>query len=1221
MSDYDHKKIETKWQKVWDKKKVFAADDFSKKPKFYGLIEFPYPSGEGLHVGHIRSNTAMDVISRKRRMEGFDVLYPIGWDAFGLPTENYAIKTGIHPTVVTKKNTDTFRRQLKSLGYSFDWSREINTTDPAYYKWTQWIFLQFFKHGLAYKKKMPINWCPKDKTGLANEEVIDGKCERCGTPVEKRDKEQWMLAITKYAERLGKDLDEPIIVRGDKNELPKKILVGTRNPAKVKMVIAAFPKELGIEFVSLNDVPSIDDSALVEGDDFRENARKKAEFYFKKTGLPTISTDHILWIEKFPENGGYVIHARKLANPNSPRATDDEVAEWIEKLIDKHGESKAAFNYAIAYTDKTGTIDFTVKQKEYLLQKSKSPMKNEGYVFDRYLKDLETGEFRAEQQFKDGFTFFNDFINNEFVKIFDGEYHAAPPDYLEKIKIQQKNWIGRSEGVVIKFAVAGSQSSNGFGVSNRRQESEAVEVFTTRPDTLFGCTYLVVAPENPIIENLKLKIENREEILRYIVESKKKSELERTEEGKEKTGIELKGVKAINPANGEEIPIWIADYVLAEYGTGAIMAVPAHDERDFQFAQKNNLPIKQVIEPVFVQTAEPGAVRKDLPFVERQAITAIVRHWSEDKYMGLKWKKVNWQTFITGGPEGEQTPEEGAIAEIVEETGYLHPKLVKKLSRVHSQFFHVPKNVNRFAHFDVLCFELSDGEKQEISEQDKSNHDVVWLSPNEVLSFLTPEGHKYNWLELQNGLQCYTGDGIMANSGKFDGMNSEKAKWEIAEAVGGKRITKYKLRDWVFSRQHYWGEPIPVVWCDKCGEWVAVPEKDLPVKLPKVEKYQPTDTGESPLAAIKSFVDTKCPRCGSPARRETDTMPNWAGSSWYYLRYIDPNNKKVFAARERLDYWLGNARLPQVKPAQDCAGLTCGRSVGGGVDWYNGGMEHTTLHLLYSRFWHKFLFDLGLVSTSEPYAKRTSHGLILAEGGVKMSKSKGNVIKPDDLVARFGADSLRLYEMFMGPFEQAISWSPDGIVGTRRFVEKVWRIGKKVKSQKSTASAKASAVKKVKNEIQNSKLESLIHKSIKKVGEDIETMRFNTAISTLMICANEMDAMVEVPREIFEMFLKILSPFSPHICEELWSKLGNKGFLAAENWPAYETLKILEEEVAIVVQVNGKVRGQFSAAPDITESKAVEKAKVIPEIAKWFGGKNIKRVIYIKGRLVNLIVA
>jgi len=809
MKQYDHRKIEKKWQKVWEKEKLWQAKDNTKQPKFYGLIEFPYPSGQGLHIGHIRSNTAMDIICRKRRAEGFNVLYPIGWDAFGLPTENYAVKTGIQPAVVTKKNTNIFCRQLKALGFSFDWSREIDTSSPEYYKWTQWIFLKFFEKGLAYKKRFPINWCLSCKIGLANEEVIDGKCERCGGPTEKREKEQWMLAITKYADRLDKDLDEV--------------------------------------------------------------------------------------------------------------------------------------------------------------------------------------------------------------------------DYLEEIKTQQRNWIGKSEGSLIKFQITNSKSQI------------LIEVFTTRADTLFGATYLVLSPEHSEITNHKFQITNWGEVEKYIDESKKKTEIERTAEGKEKTGVELKGIKAINPASGEEIPVWIADYVLPDYGTGAIMAVPAHDERDWQFAKKYGLPMKEV---------------------------------------------------IAGG------------------------------------------DISKFT---------------------------------------------------------YTGMGKLLNSGKFDGMESKEAARAITEFVGGKITTKYKLRDWVFSRQRYWGEPIPLIHCEKCG-WVSVPEKDLPVKLPKVKDFKPTESGESPLAQATKWLNVKCPKCGAPAKRETDTMPNWAGSSWYYIAYClsenlksrIPISKQFLSSKiqNKLKYWIP-------------------------IDWYNGGMEHTTLHLLYSRFWHKFLFDLGLVPTLEPYKKRTAHGLILAEGEVKMSKSKGNVVNPDDLVERFGADALRVYEMFMGPFAQVISWNTDGMVGTKRFLEKVWRIEEKLQIPSSKFQT-------------NHKLQILINQTIKKVTEDIEAMRFNTAISALMILTNEMDKLEKVARVDFEILLRLLAPFAPHITEELWT--GKKSIHLAP-WPKYDITKIQEATVKITIQVNGKTRGTLEISRDLSQGEIEKQAADLPEIAKWLVDKNIKKIIFVPARLLNFVIA
>jgi leucyl-tRNA synthetase len=799
IPSYDHAKIEKKWQKKWEKDGIYKAKDKSKKPKYYCLIEFPYPSGDGLHVGHIRSNTAMDIIARKRRMEGYNVLYPIGWDAFGLPAENYAIKTGIHPTVITKKNTDTFRRQLKEGGFSFDWDREVNTSSPEYYKWTQWIFLQLLKNGLAYKRKMPINWCLSCKIGLANEEVIDSRCERCGGETDKREKEQWMLAITKYADRLDKDLD----------------------------------------------------------------------------------------------------------------------------LV----------------------------------------------------------------------------------------------DYLPKIKTQQRNWIGASEGAEIEFRILDSELK--------------IKVFTTRPDTVFGATYLVLAPDHEILKTLADKVDNRKALEEYAIQTKNKTEIERTAEGREKTGVKLMGIRAINPANQKEIPIYVADYVLAHYGTGAIMAVPAHDARDFEFATKYDLPIVPVIVPL-------------------------------------------------------------------------------------------------------------------------------------------------GQLEIKKEL--YIGPGIMVNSEQFNGLSCEKVKDRITEFAGGRVKTTYKLRDWVFSRQRYWGEPIPVIICPDCGI-VPVPEKELPVKLPNVKEYKPTETGESPLAAVAKWVNVKCPICKGKAKRETDTMPNWAGSSWYFLRYIDPKNKKAFADKNKLKYWTP-------------------------VDWYNGGMEHTTLHLLYSRFWHKFLYDIGVVPTKEPYQKRTSHGLILADGGEKMSKSKGNVINPDSIVSTLGADTLRVYEMFMGPFGEAIAWNPDGVVGSRRFLERVWRAGNKITTDEK---------------ITNEDVSILLNQTIKKVGEDIEEMKFNTAISAMMILLNEFEKHEVILKSYYEAFLILLAPFAPHIAEELWAMFGNSKSIHLSAWPKYKLDHKRKDKIKIVVQVNSKIRDFVSVSPDIDDESLKELVLKGENVQKWISGQEIKKVIVVKNKLVNIV--
>ncbi len=798
---YDHKAIEPKWQKIWEDKGVFHAEDNSDKDKFYALIEFPYPSGQGLHVGHPRPYTALDIVSRKRRLQGYNVLYPIGWDAFGLPTENYAIKNHIHPRIVTQQNVARFKKQIQSLGISFDWSKEINTTDPEYYKWTQWIFLQLFKKGLAYKKEMSVNWCTSCKCVLANEEVVNGVCERCGSEVVHKVKSQWMLKITEYADRLIDDLD----------------------------------------------------------------------------------------------------------------------------LV----------------------------------------------------------------------------------------------DYPERVKTQQKNWIGRSYGAEVDF-----KTSTG----------DTLTVYTTRPDTLFGATYMVISPEHPMIEKWSGILNNIDAVREYQTAAAKKSDFERTEVAKDKTGVKLDGVTAINPVNGKEIPIFISDYVLVSYGTGAIMAVPAHDTRDWEFAKKFDLPIIEVV--------KGGEV-------EKEAFT-----------------------------------------------------------------------------------------------------------------------------------NCSTG--IMVNSDFLNGKTVEEAKKAITEFLTEKGIghakVNFKLRDWVFSRQRYWGEPIPIVHCDKCG-YVPVPEDQLPLTLPNVESYEPTESGESPLANMTDWVETTCPHCGGKAHRETDTMPQWAGSSWYFLRYIDPHNKEALASKEAIKYWMP-------------------------VNWYNGGMEHTTLHLLYSRFWYKFLYDIGVVPNPEPYAKRTSHGMILGSNGEKMSKSRGNVVNPDEVVDEYGADTMRLYEMFIGDFEKSAPWNPQSIKGCRRFIERYWNLQDILTDDDNL----------------RPELESSFHKTIKKVGYDIENIKFNTAIAALMALINDITATGSITKKELEIFTILLNPFAPHVTEEVWqqSKLGD-GIVAQAQWPSYDEAKCKDDTIEIVVQVNGKVKAKLTVEADIDKDAALAQAKSNEKIAPLIDGKNIIKEIYVPGKLVNIV--
>ena len=799
---YNPKEIEQKWQKIWDAEKAFAASDDYSKPKYYALVEFPYPSGQGLHVGHPRPYTALDIVARKRRMEGYNVLYPMGWDAFGLPTENYAIKNHIHPKIVTKNNVHRFKEQLHSLGYSFDWDREINTTDPEYYKWTQWIFLKLFKAGLAYKAEMPINWCTSCKVGLANEEVVNGHCERCGAEVIRKVKSQWMLKITEYADK------------------------------------------------------------LLEG------------------------LDHV--------------------------------------------------------------------------------------------------------------------------------------DYIERVKVSQKNWIGRSTGAEVDFPIAGKE--------------DKLRIYTTRPDTLFGVTYMVISPEHPYIEKFASEIKNLDEVKAYQEQAARKSDFERSELAKEKTGVKIDGLTAVNPVNGKEIPIWVSDYVLMSYGTGAIMAVPAHDERDWEFAKKFNMPIIQVVE----------------------------------------------------SSEG-------------------------------------PVDVNEAAFVDVAT-------------------------------------------------------GKLVNSGFLNGMEVAEAKKAIIEYLEKENIgtqkTNYKLRDWVFSRQRYWGEPIPIVHCDKCG-YVPLPEDQLPLELPDVESYMPTDNGESPLAAMRSWVETTCPCCGGPAERETDTMPQWAGSSWYFLRYTDPHNTEALASPEALKYWMP-------------------------VDWYNGGMEHTTLHLLYSRFWHRFLYDEKVVPCPEPYQKRTSHGMILGENGEKMSKSRGNVVNPDDIVNEFGADTLRTYEMFIGAFELSAAWSNEGVKGCRRFLERVWKLQEIVTDEAGYSK----------------ELETRMHQTIKKVSSDFETLKYNTAIAAMMSLINDFYKAGKVTRDEFKTLLILLNPVAPHMTEELWQIMNYGGRLYQTSWPTYEEAKTVESEVEIAVQVNGKVRATIKIAADISKEDAIAAGKAA--VADKLTGQIVKE-IYVPGRLVNIV--
>jgi len=946
MEKYDHKTIEKKWQDFWDKNGLYKTSEKSEKPKFYALDMFPYISGSGIHVGHPKGYIATDVVSRFKMLQGFNVLHPMGWDAFGLPAENYAIKNKTNPNVFVKEHINRFRRQLKIFGFTYDWDREFSTTDPEYYKWTQWIFLKMFEKGLAYESDEPVNWCPNCKTVLANEDLENGLCERCGTQVIQKKMRQWVLRMTDYADRLLYDLDN---------------------------------------------------------------------------------------------------------------------------------------------------------------------------------SDL---------------------------------------DWEELIKQQQRNWIGRSEGVQFAMKISGSD--------------EKIEVYTTRIDTVFGMTYAVVAPEHLIIKKLKDKIENYEDVEKYLIQAQNKTNLERTDLQKEKTGIELRGIKIINPFNNKEIPLFVADYVLGFYGTGAVMAVPAHDERDFEFAKKKNLEIKEVIIPTIGEKHENEESRK--------TITAIVPNKTEDKFLMIHWKEFNWDSPVAGGIDEGETFEQAVEREVFEETGY-KVKAVEKLGgEIEMHFFAKNKNVWR-ERFDqpVLC-ELVDEKQYEISEEEKNRHEVVWMTLNEVFEKTSHKENTIGFERYRKNNYAFIDDGTLVNSENYSGLTSKDAREKITQWLEkekiGKRKVNYKMRDWVFSRQRYWGEPIPIVHCEKCGA-VAVPEKELPLVLPQVESYEPSGTGESPLANISEWVNTTCPKCGGKARRETNTMPQWAGSCWYYLRYIDPKNDKVLVDEEKEKYWMP-------------------------VDLYVGGAEHATRHLLYARFWHKFLYDIGVVSTSEPFKKLVHVGLINAEDGRKMSKRWGNVVNPDDVVSEFGADALRMFEMFMGPFSQSVAWSMSGVSGVRRFLEKVWKLQEKATRDKK---------QETKNEMQ-----ILLHKTIKKVTDDIENFRFNTAISQLMILVNAMEKEKELSVIDYCLLITVLSPFAPHISEEIWNKFGHKESIFKESWPIADEKYLKEEEIEMVVQVNGKLRDRIFVAPDVTEDEAKETALESEKVKAFTDGKEIKKVIFVPEKLINIVI-
>ncbi len=1240
----------------------------------YVLDMFPYPSGDGLHVGHPEGYTATDIYSRYLRMKGEKVLHPMGWDAFGLPTENAAIKKGIHPRIVTEQNVKNFKRQIQAIGFSYDWDREINTTDPKYYKWTQWIFLQLFKKGLAYEKEAPIWWCPKDKTGLANEEVVNGKCDRCGTTVEKKMLKQWMLKITAYADRLLEGLDHVDWPEGIKtlqrNWIGKsdgadvkfsivphqRVLVATNNSSKVER-IRKLMGDSGVSFVTPKE-EKISSEDAVEGSDLVANALAKTKSYEGKTTLPILGTDSGFFIDGVNEDPAKV-KRNALRGRDEKEVPQEEVSqlilEYYQSLAKKHGGSvEAHWEDIFVLVLPDGTVKRS-SSKRFVTLTSKVHKPVDLYFPMRSLYiNRSTGKYSVDQ------------TEDEELNVDLAPYKEA----LKKILFHD------------------------------------VIVFTTRPDTLFGATYLVLSPEHELVEQITTKGQKKA-VDKYVKSVSAKSDLERATSEKEKTGV-FTGAYAINPVNNEKIPVWIADYVLMSYGTGAIMAVPAHDKRDSTFAKKYKLPITTVIEPI------TGAPEKNEEF--RRSIVAIVQDPKTKKVLTINWGPKNGgMLFVGGGREKDENPVDCTKREINEETGYTDVEFVGQSEIIHHHYFAHSKNVARNIEAIGLFFHLkSNKQNQQALEKDEEGKFTVgWTSVAEAGQAVRDPLHRYVFEKFITEA-CYSGEGIITNSGAYDGLSTPEMREKIVTALEkegkAKATVQYKLRDWVFSRQRYWGEPIPLVKCESCklkvegtphylhfykreiwdslsdgsktietralnpeepgryfgdikpedyvkaifkptGEvmWLRVKgvktykslaelykdkdalkrkspgrrfasvkelekaydelvpgyadrinkhglaafevkpvipgiiplkEHELPLELPDVEKYEPTGTGESPLAAIDEWVNVTCRACGKPAKRETNTMPQWAGSCWYYIRFADPHNDKAIASNEAMKTWLP-------------------------VDLYVGGAEHAVLHLLYARFWHKVLYDVGAIPKEvgdEPFMKLKNQGLILGPDGEKMSKSRGNVINPDEIIAKYGADTLRMYEMFMGPFEDAKPWDTNGIVGVRRFLERVVETSTRVGDATEVGDVGA-----------------MRHGFIKSITVGIEEFRFNTCVSDFMKWINHWKKWPRVPREEFEVFLKLLSPFAPHIAEELWSHLGHKTLLAQEKWPKFDPKKIKEETVTIAIQVMGKLRGTVAVSAGAAQEEVETLAKVEPNVAKYLTSEP-KKIIFVKDKLINFMV-